>query len=82
MGTSRNRNKNTRLVYYNAVKQFFEWIDERGIASLEQLGPIVIAADIEQHLGDKPTVKQHLAAIRMLFDWLVIGQVVPMNSAL
>ena len=29
----------------------------------------------------KPTVKQHLAAIRMLFDWLVIGQVVPTNPA-
>ena len=29
----------------------------------------------------KPTVKQHLAAIRMLFDWLVIGQVVPVNPA-
>ena len=28
-----------------------------------------------------PTVKQHLAAIRMLFDWLVIGQVIPMNPA-
>ena len=24
-----------------------------------------------------PSVKQHLAAIRMLFDWLVIGQVSP-----
>ena len=24
---------------------------------------------------EKPTVKQHLAAIRMLFDWLVVGQV-------
>ena len=29
----------------------------------------------------KPTVKQHLAAIRMLFDWLVTGQVMPTNPA-
>jgi len=29
----------------------------------------------------KPTVKQHLAAIRMLFDWLVTGQVIPLNPA-
>ena len=29
----------------------------------------------------KPTVKQHLAAIRMLFDWLVTGQVIPQNPA-
>src|SRR5260370_7838496 len=28
-----------------------------------------------------PSVKQHLAAIRMLFDFLVTGQVVPMNPA-
>jgi hypothetical protein len=26
-----------------------------------------------------PTVKQHLAAIRMLFDWLIIGQI-PIRS--
>jgi integrase/recombinase XerD len=29
----------------------------------------------------KPTIKQHLAAIRMLFDYLVIGQIVPFNPA-
>ena len=27
------------------------------------------------------TVKQHLAALRMLFDWLVVGQVLPFNPA-
>jgi integrase/recombinase XerD len=30
---------------------------------------------------EKPTVKRHLAAIRMLFDWLVVGQVVATNPA-
>lgn len=30
---------------------------------------------------DAPSVKQHLAAIRMLFDWLVVGQIVPHNPA-
>ena len=30
---------------------------------------------------EKPTVKQHLAAVRMLFDWLVTGQVVATNPA-
>jgi site-specific recombinase XerC len=30
---------------------------------------------------EKPTVKQHLAAIRMLFDWLVTGHVVATNPA-
>jgi len=28
-----------------------------------------------------PSVKQHLAAIRMLFDWLVVRQVVAINPA-
>jgi integrase/recombinase XerC len=28
-----------------------------------------------------PSVKQRLAAIRHLFDWLVTGQVVPVNPA-
>jgi integrase/recombinase XerC len=29
----------------------------------------------------EPTVKQQLAAIRHLFDWLVVGQIVPVNPA-
>lgn len=41
----------------------------------------MIAAYVEQHPGSPPTVKQHLAAIRRLFDWLVVGQTIPMNPA-
>ena len=48
---------------------------------LHQIAPVTVAAYIEQHPCSKPTVKQHLAAIRMLFDWLVTGQVVPSNPA-
>ncbi len=42
-----------------------------------------VAAWVEQLKGrySAPTVKQRLAAIRMLFDWLVVGQVVPVNPA-
>lgn len=42
-----------------------------------------MAAYIEQMMARlaKPSVKQHLAAIRMLFDWLVVGQVVATNPA-
>jgi site-specific recombinase XerD len=42
-----------------------------------------VAAYIEglQATAAKPTVKQHLAAIRMLFDWLIIGQVLAVNPA-
>jgi integrase/recombinase XerD len=40
-----------------------------------------VAAYIEQHPGSKPTVKLHLAAIRMCFDWLVTGGYLPTNPA-
>jgi integrase/recombinase XerC len=45
--------------------------------------PLHVAAYIEQLGRDRsaPTVKQHLAAIRHLFDWLVTGQVMPVNPA-
>ena len=41
------------------------------------------AAYIEQlqKKHSAPTVKHHLACIRMLFDWLVAGQVMPSNPA-
>src|SRR3984893_5944151 len=74
------RNKNTRVAYAHAVMQFFHWCESRHLA-LDELRPAMVAAYIEQHTASAPTVKQHLAAIRMLFDWLVIGQVVPMNPA-
>src|SRR3984893_14892093 len=74
------RNKNTRAAYAHAVMQFFDWCEARRF-SLSDLRPAIVAAYIEQHGAAAPTVKQHLAAIRMLFDWLVIGQIVPMNPA-
>src|SRR6266699_2084297 len=64
-----------------AARQFFSWSENRSLHQLDQIRPVVIAGYIEQHPGSPPTVKQHLAAIRMLFDWLVIGQIVPVNPA-
>lgn len=75
------RNKNTRLAYAQAIAQFFDWCETRGVQSLSEIEPVVVAAYIEQHQASTPTVKQHLAAIRMLFDWLVTGHVVPHNPA-
>ena len=80
--TANIRNKNTRETYARAVRQFCDWSEQRGL-SLERLEPVVIAAYVEE-LGQrlaKPTVKQHLAAIRMIFDYLVVGQIVRMNPA-
>jgi site-specific recombinase XerD len=78
--TANIRNKNTRAAYAKAVSQFFAWCEGRHL-TLAQIRPVVVAGYIEQHPGSPPTVKQHLAAIRMLFDWLVIGQNVPANPA-
>ena len=78
--TANIRNLNTRLSYARAVSQFLSWCEDRGVA-LTQIEPTIVAAYIEQHPGSPQTVKQHLAAIRVLFDWLVIGQVMPYNPA-
>lgn len=80
--TANIRNKNTRLAYAQALSQFGAWCEDRSVG-LERIEPIAIAAYIEQLTGERspPTVKQHLAAIRMLFDWFVLGQVVPFNPA-
>jgi site-specific recombinase XerD len=80
------RNKNTRRAYGRQVWQFLAWCEGRGITQLQQIRPMLVAAYIEQKggpegRGQEQNVKQALAAIRMLFDWLVIGQVVPMNPA-
>src|SRR5258708_3549673 len=75
------RNRNTRAAYAQAVTQFFAWCEKHRVHRLEQISPIVVAAYIENHPMAAPTVKQHLAAIKMLFDWLVTGQVIPTNPA-
>jgi site-specific recombinase XerD len=67
--TANIRNRNTRAAYARATVRFSRWCDTRGI-TLAQLTPVIVAAYIEK-LGQheaKPTVKQHLAAVRMLFD--------------
>ena len=74
------RNKNTRQAYGLAVGAFFNWCTERRV-SLDAVSPMVVSAYIEQHPGSAPTVKQHLAAIRRLFDYLVTGQIMPFNPA-
>jgi integrase/recombinase XerD len=80
--TANIRNPNTRAAYANAIMRFFNWCDDRNL-ELDDITPFAVSAYIEK-LGKEtstPTVKQHLAAIRMLFDWLVTGGVIPMNPA-
>ena len=78
--TATIRNENTRTAYARAVGSFFAWCQGYRLELLD-IEPIHVAAYIERHPGAPPTVKQHLAAVRMLFDWLVTGQVLAMNPA-
>jgi site-specific recombinase XerD len=77
------RNPNTRAAYGRAVGDFLHWCEGRGIKELGRIQPIHVAAYIEtlQKRAAAPTVKQHLAAVRMCFDWMVTGQVIPTNPA-
>jgi hypothetical protein len=77
------RNRNTRAAYLQAAHQFFAWCEERGL-ELRQIRPLHVAAYIEgkQRELSAPSIKQHLAGLRMLFNWLVLGQVLPTNPAL
>jgi site-specific recombinase XerD len=80
--TAQIRNRNTRAAYAVAMRAFCAWCDAKGL-SLGTLRTHHVAAYIE-FIGraySPPTVKQHLAAIRMLFDWLVVRQVVEINPA-
>jgi site-specific recombinase XerD len=87
-------NDNTRMAYYRAVCSFFAWLEEHGIGELPDIEPFHVAAylkslkvsepgdpSVRVRAASRPTVKQYLAAIRMLFDWLVVGQVLAINPA-
>ena len=77
-------NDNTRAAYLHAVFRFFEWCEAKGLG-FETVESFHVAA-YREHLKKQkrysnPTIKQHLAAIRKLYDWLVIGQVIQINPA-
>src|SRR6266849_7125037 len=70
--TANIRNPNTRKAYYRAACEFFDWCDQARLVELLDIEPVHIAAWVED-IGRRfapPTVKQWLAAVRMLFDWL------------
>ena len=80
--TANIRNPHTRRAYARACGRFFVWCENRGL-TLATIRPFDVAAWVEelQEHHKAPGVKQQLAAVRMLFDWLIIGQVVPANPA-
>jgi site-specific recombinase XerD len=87
-------NQNTAMAYYWAVCNFFNWLEHHGIGELGDIEPLHVAAylkalkvsepgkrSLRERKASDPTIKQHLAAIRMLFDWLIVGQVLAINPA-
>jgi site-specific recombinase XerD len=79
--TASIRNPNTRKAYARAASDFAAWCEARGITELRLVQPVHVAAYIEGLQLSAPSVKQRLAALRVLFDWLVVGQVIPVNPA-
>lgn len=77
------RNQHTRRAYARAVTDFLAWCGGAGVHSVAQIQPLHVAAWVELQTREHaaPTAKQRLAAVRHLFDWLVTGQIVPVNPA-
>jgi site-specific recombinase XerD len=81
--TAHIRNPNTRAAYGVAVREFYGWLEHGGIAEIRKIRTHHVSIYVEMltRKYSAPTVKQHLAAIRKLFDWLIVGQVIEQNPA-
>jgi integrase/recombinase XerD len=81
--TGQINNDHTRRAYLNATRRFSDWCAAQRIEHLSAVQPFHVAAFLKQLQGEvsAPTVKQHLAALRHLFDWLVVGHILEHNPA-
>jgi site-specific recombinase XerD len=81
--TAQINNDHTRKAYLNATRRFAEWCEAHGLHQLAEVQAFHVAAFVKdlQREFSPPTVKVHLAAIRMLFDWLVTGHIMEVNPA-
>jgi len=81
--TAQVNNDHSRKAYLNATRRFAAWCEAHGLYELAAVQPFHVAAFVKELQGQftPPTVKQHLAALRMLFDWLVTGHVMETNPA-
>jgi site-specific recombinase XerD len=81
--TAQIRNPHTRRAYVRAATEFFHWLEAKGVTQLMAIESVHIATYIEelQRARSAPTAKLRLAALRHLFDWMVIDQILPINPA-
>jgi site-specific recombinase XerD len=70
-----------RLCEDQATGRFLDWCRRGGFSNVEDIETIHVAAYIESHQGSVATIKQHMAAIRMLWSWLTEKGVLAMNPA-
>jgi site-specific recombinase XerD len=77
------RNSHTRAAYMRAAWKLCDWLKENKINELCQVKPVHIALWVETRMktAASQTIKQELAGIRQLFNWLVIKQAIPSNPA-
>lgn len=77
------RNPNTRRAYARSVSGFLSWCADLGVTELDKVTPLHVATwiDLQGRMLSVPSVKQALAALRHLFDWLVTGQIMAFNPA-
>src|SRR4051812_46982557 len=81
--TAHIRNPHTRKAYATAAREFAAWCAAHGVTALTAVQPVQVAAYVEGLQGKlaAPSIKLRLAALRQLFDWLVVGQVISSNPA-
>ena len=77
---ARVRNPNTRSAYRVAWRSFLAFCSARGL-ELESVKAYHVGAWLDQHPGSRSTQRQHLAAVRLLFDSLMMRGVVEYNPA-
>jgi site-specific recombinase XerD len=77
---ARVRNPNTRSAYRVAWRSFLAFCSARQL-ELEHVKAYHVGAWLDQHPGGRSTQRQHLAAVRLLFDHLMMRGVVEYNPA-
>ena len=78
-------NENTRRAYGRALGSFFAFLEGGGKERVQDIGPLDVRDYLEAAKANglsTATLKQRMAAIRMLFDHLVTGGVLEHNPAL
>ena len=80
--TASIRNHHTRRAYHTAVRRFLAWCKARRLTLPELRSPDIAEYVEELSRSLAPlSVKQHLAALKHWFDWLVTGHALESNPA-